>query len=138
MTSAGKAQSGDGQFGLHSQEVGWSHILPIAFMHTLSASRTLSDVQDILYHIFCYLDPERSTGEDTFRVRQTLIHSAISCKNFTDPALNALWRCLPNQKPLTSLLYTLDIAQDRTCLARQPLVDGSYVRMYKCPSRKAS
>ncbi|KAI1787419.1 hypothetical protein LXA43DRAFT_713507 [Ganoderma leucocontextum] len=89
-------------------------------MHAVATTPSLSDVQDILYYIFPHLDPDQSSGEDIFRVRQTLIHSALTCRNFTRPALSALWRSLPSDKPLMSLLCTLGIAQDRMLLGREP------------------
>ena len=83
-------------------------IPPMQFEPTNSS---LSDAQDILYHIVQYLDPDRSSAEDLARVRQTLLSTAISCRNFTRPALAALWRFLPSDKPLTDLLVTLGLAE---------------------------
>ncbi|KAI1787414.1 hypothetical protein LXA43DRAFT_713039 [Ganoderma leucocontextum] len=91
-------------------------------------TRSLSDVQGVLFYIISpHLDPEQSSSEeDIFLFRQTLLRSALTCRNFTRPALTALWRWLPSDKPLISLLCTLGIAQDRVLLERGPPITTSY------------
>ena len=86
-----------------------AHLIPPMQFEPTNSS--LSDAQDILYHIVQYLDPDRSSAEDLARIRQTLLSTAFSCRNFTRPALAALWRFLPSDKPLTDLLVTLGLAE---------------------------
>ncbi|KAI0702803.1 hypothetical protein C8T65DRAFT_831089 [Cerioporus squamosus] len=72
--------------------------------------RSISDVQDILYKVVPYLNPEHyADQEEIARARKTLLHSALTCRNFTQPALNILWSSLPSEKPLLELLWTLGI-----------------------------
>ncbi|KAM5540962.1 hypothetical protein V8D89_005273 [Ganoderma adspersum] len=99
-------------------------------MDPIPTTSSLTDVQDILYYIFPRLDTERSSWDDIFRVRQTLLHSALTCRTFAWPALSALWRSLPSEKPLTSLLFALGIAQDSRLTRDPPLgLDSPYVTM---------
>lgn len=109
-------------------------------MNGIPASRLLPDMQDILYCICSHLDPDRSSEKDIVLVRQALIRSALAWRNFTQPALNTLWRSLPSGKPLIALLCTLGIAQGRTFEVRagslpwehpDPPVSTSYV-CYGC------
>ena len=96
-------------------------------MDSLTSKQSLSDVQDILYLVFPYLDPERSIGEDQVRVRQTLLRSAIACRTFARPALDTLWKCLPDDKPLVSLLCLYGIAKSGDSPSPRG-IDKSYVR----------
>ena len=89
-------------------------------MQVAPINPSLSDVQDLLYHIVQHLDPDRSSVEDRTRVRQTLLSAALTCRNFARPALAALWRSLPSDKPLTHLLFTLKLA------GYSPFYDGSF------------
>ncbi len=74
------------------------------------ANRSITDVQDILYEVFLYLNPDHYTyQEEIARARKTLLHSALTCRNFARPALDVLWNCLPSEKPLLELLWTLGI-----------------------------
>ncbi|KAI0742979.1 hypothetical protein C8Q80DRAFT_946020 [Daedaleopsis nitida] len=76
----------------------------------MAYTQFILDVQDVLYDVFPYLDPEHyaSRGEIA-RVRQTLFRSAITCKNFTRPALKILWKHIPSDEPLLLLLSLYDI-----------------------------
>ena len=79
------------------------------------AHQSLSDVQDILYEVFPYLDTEYYADQaEIARARKTLLHSALTCKNFAGPALDVLWSSLPNDQPLLELLRMLGIVHDVT------------------------
>ncbi len=74
------------------------------------ANRSISDVQDILYEVVPYLNPEYyADREEIARAQKTLLHCALTCRNFARPALNVLWSCLLSEKPLLKLLCTLGI-----------------------------
>ncbi|TFK79380.1 hypothetical protein K466DRAFT_606186 [Polyporus arcularius HHB13444] len=74
------------------------------------ANRSISDVQDILYEVVPYLNPEYyADREEIARAQKTLLHCALTCRNFARPALNVLWSCLLSDKPLLKLLCTLGI-----------------------------
>ena len=84
---------------------------PMASVH-----RGLSDVHDVLYIIFRYLDPglqeTDSHGGDSAQARWTLANIAISCKAFSDHALDVLWESLPSDAPLLRLLEILGLIHD--------------------------
>lgn len=73
-------------------------------------------VQDILYYVFPHLDPSNFVGVEASRARQTLVASATTCHDFLQPALNILWRSLPSDLPLASLLCSLNIASPRSSI----------------------
>lgn len=78
----------------------------------MAHTQSISDVQDILYDVFPHLDPGHyASREEIARVRQTLFRSALTCKNFTRPALNILWKHIPSEEPLLSLLFLYNIVQ---------------------------
>ena len=72
--------------------------------------RSIADVQDIIYHIVSYLDPGLPYTVGSKSARQSLARLARTSRNFSDPALKTLWRCLPDDKPLADLLCVLGIA----------------------------
>ena len=71
---------------------------------------SLPDVPDILCQVFSYLDPIHYSGERMYEVRQSLATAARTCRGFTGPALDILWKRLPDDQPLSDLLCTLGIA----------------------------
>ena len=70
---------------------------------------------DVLYHIFeCLVAPERYPEPipypEHLQDRKTLVHCAVACRRFTQPALAALWNALPEgQAPIYRLLLALDM-----------------------------
>ncbi len=69
-------------------------------------------IQDVLYEVFPYLDPDHyASREEVIRARQTLLRSAITCKDFTWPALNILWQSLPSDEPLLGLFSAYGIVE---------------------------
>ena len=48
-------------------------------------------VQDILYDVFPYLDPDHYVGIEASSARQALLASAITSRDFERPALDILW-----------------------------------------------
>ncbi|KAM5540944.1 hypothetical protein V8D89_005255 [Ganoderma adspersum] len=79
---------------------------------TSRTTRTLPDVPDILYHVFSYLDPVHQLDDDAvYESRRSLAIAARTCQGFVGPALDVLWRRLPDDQPLADLLCALDIAE---------------------------
>ena len=79
--------------------------------------RGLSDVHDVLYIIFRYLDPalqetDNHVGISVQAARYTLANIAVSCKTFSDHALDVLWESLPSDAPLLRLLEILGLIHD--------------------------
>ena len=77
-------------------------------------------VQDILFDVFPYLDPDQSRGAEASQARRTLLASALTCRDFTQPALNILWKTLPSDAPLTALLLALNIVQAQSDTGARP------------------
>ncbi|RPD77307.1 hypothetical protein L226DRAFT_533305 [Lentinus tigrinus ALCF2SS1-7] len=75
--------------------------------------RSICDIlPDLIHDIVPYLNPEYcDTKEETVCARYVLLRCALTCKDFTTPALNVLWRSLPSDKPLVNLLSTLGVVQ---------------------------
>ena len=71
-------------------------------------------VQDILYDVFPYLDPDLYVDVEASGARRALLASAITSRDFEGPALDILWRSLPSPRPLALLLCTLGIADDQS------------------------
>ena len=92
-----------------------SQRLPIAFspstMTSNTTSRSLPEVPDILYNVFGYLDPiHHVQNSEVFESRRSLALVARTCRGFTGPALDILWKRLPGDQPLADLLCNLGIA----------------------------
>ncbi|RPD63425.1 hypothetical protein L227DRAFT_651068 [Lentinus tigrinus ALCF2SS1-6] len=95
------------------------------------ANQSISDVHDIVLEIFSYFNPEHYDNQaDIASARNTLLHSALTCKNWTRPALNILWSCLPSDQPLLQLLAALGITLEITTHSKTP--DRVYI--YPGPS----
>ncbi|PIL25793.1 hypothetical protein GSI_11543 [Ganoderma sinense ZZ0214-1] len=78
---------------------------------TRATSRSLPDVPDILHHVFSYLDPIHQSGDgQAYESRLSLAFAARTCHGFTGPALDVLWKRLPDDQPLADLLCELGIA----------------------------
>ncbi|PIL25776.1 hypothetical protein GSI_11526 [Ganoderma sinense ZZ0214-1] len=78
-------------------------------------TRTLPDVPDILYHVFSYLDPVHELDDDAvYESRRSLAIAARTCQGFVGPALDVLWRRLPDDQPLADLLCALKIGEMET------------------------
>ena len=74
---------------------------------------SLPDVPDILHHIFVFLDPIHHSWYEYDRIyesRQSLARAARTCRSFTGPALDVLWKRLPDDQPLADLLCEVGIA----------------------------
>ncbi|KAM5530655.1 hypothetical protein V8D89_015676 [Ganoderma adspersum] len=72
---------------------------------------SLPDVPDVLYHVFSYLDPIHQSDDDrVYESRRSLALAARTCRGFTGPALDVLWKRLPDDQPLADLLCHLRIA----------------------------
>ena len=79
---------------------------------TSRTTHTLPDVPDVLYHVFSYLDPVHQLDDDAvYESRRSLAIAARTCWSFMGPALDVLWRRLPDDQPLADLLCALDIAE---------------------------
>ncbi|PIL25778.1 hypothetical protein GSI_11528 [Ganoderma sinense ZZ0214-1] len=81
-----------------------------------SASHSLPDFPDILYHIFSFLDPVhhlRHEHNQVYESCRSLALAARTCRTFTGPALDVLWKRLPDDQPLADLLCQLGIAAAR-------------------------
>ena len=77
------------------------------------ASRSLPDVPDVLYHVFSYLDPihhSRYQHDQLYESRRALAVAARTCRGFTGPALDILWKRLPDDQPLADILCEVGIA----------------------------
>ena len=76
-------------------------------------THTLPDVPDVLYHVFSYLDPVHQLDDDeaVYESRRSLAIAARTCQGFAGPALDVLWRLLPDDQPLADLLRALDIGE---------------------------
>ena len=73
-------------------------------------SHSLHNVPDVLYHIFAYLDPIHQLEWDkAYESRQSLAIAARTCRGFRGPALDILWRRLPDDQPLADLLCEVGI-----------------------------
>ncbi|KAH9914064.1 uncharacterized protein BXZ73DRAFT_106709 [Epithele typhae] len=79
----------------------------------MSGHRSLSDIQDILYDVFPLLDPD-DYGVEAQLIRRTLLAAGLTCRNFMRPAITVLWRSLPGERPLVSLLLALGMAGPRS------------------------
>ncbi|KAI0755002.1 hypothetical protein C8Q80DRAFT_403870 [Daedaleopsis nitida] len=75
----------------------------------MAASSRLALTQDILYVLAEHMDPDL-VRDDALAARQALGRCAMAWSSFTEPALKVLWRSLPDDAPLVSLLFTLGIA----------------------------
>ncbi len=79
---------------------------------TSRTTRTLPDVPDVLYDVFSYLDPIHQLDNDAvYESRRSLAVAARTCQGFTGPALDVLWKRLPDDQPLADLLCALGIAK---------------------------
>ncbi len=87
---------------------------------------SLSDLPDIIYHVFSYLDPIHYSVTEAEAARQSLAMVARTCRGFTDPALNVLWRRLPSDGPLVDLLRSLGIAAPGLKRKEDQSFDESY------------
>ncbi|KAI1787410.1 hypothetical protein LXA43DRAFT_1165746 [Ganoderma leucocontextum] len=77
-----------------------------------ATSRSLPDVPDVLYHVFSYLDPVHQLDDDAvYESRRSLAIAARTCQGFTGPALDVLWKRLPDDQPLADLLCALEISE---------------------------
>ena len=91
-----------------------------------SASRTLPDVPDILYYVFSYLDPvHQSQYEQVYESRRSLAVAARTCRGFSGPALDVLWRRLPDDQPLANLLCEVGIASKGHQVREDPDLFGN-------------
>nr|VWP01134.1 Suppressor of ferric uptake 1 [Ganoderma boninense] len=54
----------------------------------------LSDVPDVLHHIFSYLDPVHPNHKEILESRRSLAMAARTCRGFSGPALDVLWKRL--------------------------------------------
>ena len=108
----------------------------------MSAACALAGIEDILFCIFSYLDPEACIKppdvgptyhahqpelQEAFRARVALFRLAISYRSFTGPALNILWRTLPGDRPLIILLCSLGIACKRESARRRSILRSKNV-----------
>lgn len=78
-----------------------------------SASRSLPDVPDVLHHVFSFLDPIHQFQRDHDKVyesRRSLALAARTCRGFAGPALDVLWKRLPDDQPLADLLCEVGMA----------------------------
>ncbi len=81
-----------------------------------SKSRSLADLHDILHCIISHLDPDpyvySAYHPEGRSVRQSLARLAAAHNTFTQPALSALWRYLPNDDALKHLLCVVGVARE--------------------------
>ena len=78
-----------------------------------SDSRSPAAVYDILHCVISHLDPDRypnPSDPEGWSVRQALARLATTHTTFTQPALSALWRSLPNDRALKHLLCVVRLA----------------------------
>ncbi|EAU81228.1 hypothetical protein CC1G_09472 [Coprinopsis cinerea okayama7 len=69
------------------------------------------DLLDVIFQLIFYDDPERDISPNMYSPRHQLLHLALTCKAFLNPALNVLWSVLPRSlEPLIQLLpgFTAD------------------------------
>lgn len=107
----------------------------------------LPDVPDILHHVFSYLDPIHCSDREISTPLRSLTMVARTCRGFSGPALDVLWKCLPDDRPLVNLLCAIGIADrehkrdnPENCLTRAWPPEGfdtQYVSIYNM-SNKAS
>ena len=77
---------------------------------TSATSRSLPEIPEVLYHIFSYLDPIHQSDDNcVYESRRSLALAARTCRGFTSPALDVLWKRLPDDQPLADLLCHLGI-----------------------------
>ncbi|PIL25795.1 hypothetical protein GSI_11545 [Ganoderma sinense ZZ0214-1] len=84
----------------------------MAMVHS-ATSPSLPNAPDILCHIFSYLDPVHQFGDnDVYESRRSLALAARTCpsRGFASPALDVLWKRLPDDQPLADLLCEVGIA----------------------------
>ena len=97
----------------------------------MGSTRSISDVQDILYAVFPHLNPDDyASVNEIVSVRRTLLQAALTCKTMTRPALSVLWRSLPSDRPLLALLSAYGIVREPSSeidLEDGPFQDASYV-----------
>ncbi|KAM5530658.1 hypothetical protein V8D89_015679 [Ganoderma adspersum] len=101
------------------------------------ASRTLPDVPDILYYVFSYLDPvHESQYDQLYESRRTLAMAARTCRGFSGPALDVLWRRLPDDQPLADLLCVVEIASKENWDREDPeLLGKDKPSRYRLPNQ---
>ncbi|KAM5530648.1 hypothetical protein V8D89_005245 [Ganoderma adspersum] len=76
-----------------------------------STPLSLPDVPDVLYAIFSYLDPvHQSQYDQVYESRRSLALVARTYRGFAGPALDVLWKRLPDDQPLADLLCEVGIA----------------------------
>ena len=85
------------------------------------APHPIAEVQDVLYAIFSYLDPDLQAGgsdvdpelqsDETRSTRNTLALLARAHRLFTWPAVTVLWRSLPSDIPLKELANMHEIGK---------------------------
>lgn len=64
--------------------------------------------EDVLHLIFEHFDLQ--PGSNTIaQTRKNLLFAAKTCKAFSEPALNLLWRVLPSLLPLLLLLPSAEV-----------------------------
>ena len=69
-------------------------------------------VDDIFVEIFSYLDPGLCKSPEEVQLLQaTLTSSARTCRALHVHSAKVLWKGLPSDRPLASLLLTLGLAQ---------------------------
>ena len=76
-------------------------------------SLSLPDVPDVLYAIFSFLDPVhhlKHEHDQVYESRRSLARAARTCRGFARPALDVLWKRLPDDQPLADLLCEVGIA----------------------------
>ncbi|KAF8879793.1 hypothetical protein BD779DRAFT_1788782 [Infundibulicybe gibba] len=67
--------------------------------------------QDILQEIFCHLASNSDDPAD-FENKTALFRAALTCKAFTEPALDYLWRSISSFMHLLELLRNFQVVQD--------------------------
>lgn len=112
----------------------------------------ITDVEDVLFSIFSHVAsaPPPISGyitsaSDVNRINQpkpllTLFRLATTCRAFLEPALHFLWKEIPGDGPLISLLCCLGIAKRKPTAKEAPSriyawsrdIDRFYVSI-RCP-----
>ncbi|KAI1787395.1 hypothetical protein LXA43DRAFT_712467 [Ganoderma leucocontextum] len=101
-----------------------------------TSSRSLTNVPDVLYHVFSYLDPIHQVKDDQiYESRRSLAIAARTCRGFTGPALDVLWKRLPDDQPLADLLCELGIAAREESREGPELLGKNKPRRYRLPNQ---
>ena len=103
-----------------------------------SAPLSLPDVPDVLYAIFSYLDPVhhfQHEHDQVYESRRSLALAARTCRGFAGPALDVLWKRLPDDQPLADLLCEVGIATKQEDEKDLPLLGENKPGRYRLPNQ---